>query len=107
MRMNRGVLKMTKKARFLSLLSLAVVALLMSFVGGAFGQSATGTITGTITDPKGLAMVGVNVLIHNVDTGVDHAPVTTNDQGVFQVTLLPPGNYDITVSQTGFSTVKR
>src|SRR4051812_28679712 len=107
MRLCRGVFRTREQVKQLCLLSLAIMALLVSFAGGAFGQSATGTITGTITDPKGLAMVGVNVLIHNVDTGVDHAPVTTNDQGVFAVPLLQPGNYDITVSQPGFSTVKR
>ena len=82
---------MKKQVKYLSFLSLAMVALLVSFVGGAFGQSATGTITGTITDPKGLAMVGVNVLVHNVDTGVDHAPVTTNDQGVYNVPSAAAG----------------
>ena len=96
----------TSWKRSLGFMGVCILTLL-ALTGGAFGQSATGTITGTVTDPKGLAMVGVNVLIHNVDTGVDHAPVMTNDQGVYNVPLLQPGNYDITVSQTGFSTVKR
>ena len=84
---------------------LVAIGLLSAF--SVFAQTNRGAITGTITDPKGLAMVGVNVLVHNEDTGVDHAPVTTNDQGVYNVPLLQPGNYDITASQTGFSTVKR
>ncbi len=107
MHVNRGVLKMKKQVKYLSLLSLAMVALLVSFVGGAFGQSATGTITGTITDPKGLAMVGVTVTVHDVNTGVDHTPVMTNDQGIYNIPLLPPDNYEVTAAQTGFATVKR
>ena len=83
-----------------------IAVMVLIFPGLALAQ-VVGSITGTVTDPKGLAMVGVNVLIHNVDTGVDHAPVTTNDQGVYNVPSLQPGNYDVTVSQTGFSTVKR
>ena len=100
MRVNRSLWKVAGA-------SLAVLVLLAGFAAAAFGQSATGTITGTITDPKGLAMVGVNVLVHSVDTGIDHAAVTTNDQGLYLVPLLQPGNYDIIVSQAGFSTVKR
>ena len=38
---------------------------------GARAQTATGTIRGTVTDPKGLAMVGATVLVHSVDTGSD------------------------------------
>src|SRR5262249_25082439 len=35
------------------------------------------------------------------------APVTTNEQGVYNVPLLRPGTYDITAMQSGFSTLKR
>ena len=81
------------------LTSLAVMALLAGFAGAAFGQTATGTITGTVSDPKGGAMPGTNVLVRNGDTGIDQRPVVTNETGVYTVPLLPPGNYDITASQ--------
>src|SRR6266550_1612661 len=86
----------------------AVVILALGVIGAisVFGQSATGTLTGTVTDPKGLAMVGVNVTVHNADTGTDMRPVTTNDSGIYQVPLLPPGTYEVTASQTGFASLQ-
>src|SRR3989449_7578246 len=89
------------------LTSLAVVALLAGFAGAAFGQTPTGTITGTVTDPKGGAMPGANISVHNADTGIDQRPLVTNETGVYSVPLLQPGNYDITASQPGFATVQR
>src|SRR5439155_13373251 len=89
------------------LTSLAVVTLLAGFAGVGFGQTATGTITGTVNDTKGGAMPGTNVLVRNGDTGIDQRPVVTNETGVYTVPLLPPGNYDITASQPGFATVQR
>src|ERR1700674_3753622 len=94
-----------KQQRCFGMLGLAVLELLVGFAGSAFGQS-TGTITGTVTDPKGLAMKGVNVSVHNADTGVDQKRVATNDSGLYLAPLLQPGNYDITASQTGFATVQ-
>src|SRR5437016_3656825 len=83
------------------LTSLAVVTLLAGLAGGGFGQTATGTITGTVSDANGGAMPGTNVLVRNADTGIDQRPVVTNETGVYTEPLLPPGNYDITASQPG------
>ena len=52
-------------------------------------------------------MVGVNVAVHNADTGIDQRPVMTNDSGIYIVPTLPPGNYDITATRTGFTTVQQ
>ncbi len=80
--------------------------LLFGFAGAVFAQESTATVTGTVTDPKGLAMSGATVLVHSEDTGVDQKPVTTTDAGTYVVPLLPPGTYDVTASQTGFATVQ-
>jgi hypothetical protein len=90
--------------RRVALAGLAVLALLVAFVGLAFGQSATGTITGTITDPKGLAVAGVDVLVRDTDTGLEK-PVMTNDSGIYNAPLLQPGNYEVTAMKGGFATV--
>src|SRR5438105_587235 len=50
---------------------LLVLMVLIGFLAVAHGQSTTGTLTGTVTDPQGAAMVGVMVTVHNADTGVD------------------------------------
>src|ERR1700682_3166751 len=100
MRANRDAL-----AKWASV-SLVMVVLLVDLVGPAFGQSATGTLTGTVTDPKGLAMANATVTVHSADTGIDLKPVMSNEAGVYVVPLLPPGKYDVTASQAGFATVQ-
>jgi hypothetical protein len=93
--------------RHFEIAGLAILAALVCFASGAFAQTAGSSITGTITDSKGLAMSGVSVLVHNADTGVDLKPVLTNDSGVYLAPLLQPGNYEVTASQSGFATVDR
>lgn len=79
---------------YFALLCVATSVVLIC-AGNTFGQSATGTLTGTVTDIKGLAMASVKVLVHNADTGVDEMPTVTTDTGVYVAPLLPPGTYDI------------
>ena len=78
------IFKSAGVARFGSFAFVTALLLLLGITGtSTFGQTATGTITGTVTDPKGLAMAGVNVTVRNVATGVDMRPVTTNDSGIY------------------------
>lgn len=88
-----------------------VTVLVMAFFAGsissAFAQEATGTLTGTVTDQKGLAMNGVSVVVHSEDTGADSQPVMTNESGLYVVPLLQPGTYDVTASQAGFATTQQ
>ncbi len=67
-------------------------------------QTATGTISGTVTDPQGAAMVGVDVLVHNADTGTESS-FPTNSAGVYVAPYLQPGNYEVSATKTGFDTV--
>src|SRR5260370_11892550 len=86
--------------------ALFTLSLIASFAAFSFGQTATGTITGTITDPKGLSMANVNVVIRNMDTGSNHL-VMSNDAGVYVAPLLQPGNYSLTVTKEGFAKMER
>ncbi len=67
-------------------------------------QTATGTITGAVTDPAGLPMVDVNVVVRNADTGIA-STYPTNSSGIYVATYLQPGNYQVTVAKAGFQTV--
>src|SRR4051812_36287628 len=88
--------------------SFANAALALAFVlvcCVAFAQTAgTGTITGTLTDPQGASLPDANVVIHNVDTGVDRA-VVSNGAGIYVAPFLQPGHYDVTVSKQGFAKI--
>lgn len=65
-----------------------------------------GQISGTVTDPDGALVAGAEVIVANTDTGVKFQTVTTNS-GRFVVPLLPPGNYQLSVSLAGFQTYQR
>jgi hypothetical protein len=67
------------------------------------GQVAGGTLSGTITDPSGRALPQAQIVIKNVDTGVDRT-VTTNSDGFYTAVNLLPGTYQIKVSAAGFNT---
>jgi hypothetical protein len=67
----------------------------------AFGQGGTGTITGTITDPTGLAVAGANVQATNAETGAVYASASTAS-GNYAVPNLPVGTYVLSVKVSGF-----
>jgi hypothetical protein len=83
--------------------SLAILLILGGFSAAAFAQGGTGTITGTVTDPKGLAVPDAKVSILITDTGIER-PLATTDAGVYTATFLQPGHYQVSVSKDGFST---
>ena len=57
-----------------------VVVCLIAFGVSAFGQTANGTITGTVTDPTGAVVAGASVQAKNTETGLTY-PVMTTDTG--------------------------
>jgi hypothetical protein len=75
--------------------------------GNVWGQAqfTTGSIQGTVMDEKGGAVAGAGVEAKNVDTNSTRN-VTTDTDGRFSFLSLVPGNYNVTVSKTGFATIK-
>ena len=67
-------------------------------------QSPNGTISGIVLDPSGGVIVGANLLIINNATGVEY-PGRANSEGYYVVPNIPPGNYRIQVSNSGFKTI--
>lgn len=71
----------------------------------AHAQSATATLSGTVSDQNGAVVPGATVTALNTATTLErHA--TTNDQGGFTIPLLPPGNYSVTTRRDGFAPVE-
>src|SRR5258708_31796079 len=77
-----------------------LVACLCFTVTVAFAQFRAG-IQGTVTDSSGAVVKDAKVSVTNQDNGkvVD---TTTNDNGFYTVTGLPPGTYTVDVTMTGF-----
>lgn len=66
-------------------------------------QVAGATLTGTITDAQGGAVVGAKVSAKNGATGVI-SDTTTNATGAYNIVNLLPADYEVSVSAQGFST---
>ena len=87
--------------------SLLILALGLLCAPGAFPQGgATGAISGTVVDVNGGAVADAEVQIINSATNLLVRKVSTNADGTFVATLLPPGTYLVAVNKSGFSEAK-
>ena len=68
----------------------------------ASAQSATATLTGTITDETDAAVPDVQVELLNAATQ-QHRQTTTDKAGSFVIPVLPPGRYRLTATREGFT----
>ena len=66
----------------------------------------TASLSGKITDPSGAAVASAPVTVRNVNTGAERSD-TTNAVGVFQISSLPVGEYEVDVKQSGFAEAVR
>src|SRR5262249_14941972 len=86
--------------------SLITAACAVLFATAAWAQQSQSEIAGTVRDASGKAIAGARVeaasdaLIEKVRT------TTTDSQGAYRIVALPLGNYTVTFSAPGFSTVK-
>jgi hypothetical protein len=72
----------------------------------AFGQSATTSLRGVVTDPSGALVPGATVTI--TDKTVDKTlTATANSGGFYQFLQIPPAKYLITVTANGFGSVSK
>src|SRR5215471_18289687 len=85
-----------------------LVAIILSLAGSPslFGQAASGTakIRGAVTDPTGAVVPAADVTVRNVDTNVAR-DLKSNEAGIYEAVSLQPGNYEVKVSKSGFSTL--
>src|SRR5580693_8421301 len=79
-------------------------ALVLLLSNAVSAQSVvTGAIAGTITDSTGGVIVGARITLSNPATG-DTQTVTSSSSGAYNISLLKPGHYSLTVAKDGFST---
>lgn len=84
---------MSIKARIVTLLALGSMALV----------AQTGSIQGIVQDQSQGAIIGSEVVLTNLDTGL-RREAKTNETGLYTVPTLPVGRYKIAASMAGFST---
>jgi outer membrane receptor protein involved in Fe transport len=98
---------MQKLLRFMRLGRVGfVLVLCLALVHVALGQTDTGQVNGTVTDPTGAVVVGAKVVAKSSASGAMRE-AETNSAGVFTFPGLKPGTYEVTVSSSGFETIVR
>src|SRR6516165_2899270 len=83
-------------------LSIAAIIVMLMVSAHAFGQG-TGTLSGTVSDPSGALVPGVEVKAVNDATNVESV-ATTNASGVYNFAAIQPGTYTVRASLANFRT---
>jgi len=81
--------------------ALFVLSMLSVLPAGALAQDVQATISGTVTDPTGAVVAGVEIRVSNLERGTT-VQATTNESGLYFVRFLQPGSYTLTAERTGF-----
>ena len=84
-----------------SLSSLATVLLFLGLVPNAMAQQ-TATVTGTVADPSGALIPGVQITATNNNTGISTSRLS-GEAGSYAIPALQPGAYTIVASLPGFA----
>ena len=67
----------------------------------SFAQSANATLTGVVTDPNGAVIPNATVTATNKATNLSRTTLT-NDEGVYVISSLPVGEYEVRFEATNF-----
>ncbi len=80
----------------------ATVTAVVCFVAPTvLAQETRATILGTVKDSSGAVVPKAEIVITNTETNTS-SRLNTNEQGLYEVPLLMPGNYDVTAEAPGF-----
>jgi hypothetical protein len=66
-------------------------------------QAATASLTGRVFDPNGAVVPGAQVTATQTATNLKRE-TTTNNEGLYVLAGLPPGEYELRIQANGFST---
>src|SRR6266436_106491 len=78
-------------------------AISILWTGQVYAQVAGATLTGTVKDSSGAVIPNAQVAITDLATGVTRT-VSPGSSGLYTAPNLLPGNYEIRITATGFST---
>src|SRR5690348_12745204 len=82
--------------------TIALGLLLATFSLPGCAQVLYGSLTGTVLDPSGAVVAGAKVEAAGAQTGIT-SQATTDSAGIYRLTTLLPGTYNVTISAPGFA----
>src|SRR6187455_339662 len=85
------------------MLAFVVSVLLLPSV--VFAQASSATLTGTIKDTSGGVLPGVSITARNIATN-DTRTATSENAGLYRLTNLPRGTYEVRAELQGFKTIQ-
>lgn len=82
--------------------AVAALVFMTTRTPAAYAQTTvTGALSGTVTDPSGAVIPNATVTIENTSNGAKRT-VTTNGEGHYTASNLPPGTYTVSAAASGF-----
>jgi len=78
------------------------ISFLLLFIAGPAAAQYRASLQGAVTDQTGAVIPGATVTLTSEETNVAHT-VTTNNSGVYAISSLAPGRYDLAIEKTGFA----
>jgi Carboxypeptidase regulatory-like domain len=81
----------------------AIFLLLVVFAITGYSQSGGSTVRGTIRDPQGNLIAGATVNLTNPEKNFSRTQ-STNQEGAYVFTAIPPGTYKLEIEAAGFKT---
>lgn len=87
--------------RMVKSIILTASSVIFFWLSPASAQVDRGALNGTVTDPQGRVLPGVNVLAVQDATGL-HRETVTSAQGTYGIPELPVGTYVVTFAHVGF-----
>ena len=95
-------MEMTQKSIIHTFRLVCLLATISMLSAVAFAQAlSAGTVAGVVLDPNNAVVPSANVTIANPVTGYTRSAVTSSD-GTFRFDNVPPNNYQLSVSASGF-----
>lgn len=99
----RSVLRFRNALSLVVCLAVVLALILCPFAQSAKADNLYARIQGTVTDPSGASLVGVQVTATNVGTNISYTAESKGD-GSFVLLNLPIGTYKVVATTNGFRT---
>jgi len=78
------------------------VLVVLAFLATVAAAQSTSQLNGSVTDPSGASVAGAKITLTDVSAGIQRT-TTSNAGGLYQFLDMPPGNYRLEATASGFS----